>query len=571
MTDSPVQHEQYIHGCYVKTSYDDDAVVMKVRVYSEDKEPYNAIKIVQNPTRAVYITKPEYRSHDRKKESEDLNKVDKIVVKNATMAKEIYNQLNPGKGQFVRYVSLKDVNKDPFVYGTDVSIETLIKHRLNVRFKKDYKNKVLPYTTGFYDIETDIKTGKMICATVTHENKIYTAVLEEMMFYEDDNGVKHKAEISDLMEMFSTIFPTYLDSLKPEINPLLEGYEFTPHFKVCKTPAEMVMWLWQCIEKNKTDFLGIWNIVFDMPKTLLALTDEGIDPADVMCSKDVPRKFRKCEFVIDEKKVDHPAKKWHWMYVTGHTQPLDSMCLYSHLRTVKGKESYRLEDILKKEIGAGKLYIKDDKMPDDASTTDWHRYMQAHRPLVYVIYNQVDCVSLGIVERKNRDITQMVALSKDTTYNAYPRQTKKTANDLHFYCLEKLNKVMASTPKTAYTEFDERITLAGGAVLMPERASGCGAHLLMDRPSVETMIHPYVADVDLSSSYPTICAAANISKDTKTSTMLSISGGDLNHARHYCAQMSAVRENAVANGHDYFGLPNYTELISILKTEQLLP
>ena len=106
---------------------------------------------------------------------------------------------------------------------------------------------------------------------------------------------------------------------------------------------------------------------------------------------------------------------------------------------------------------------------------------------------------------------------------------------------------------------------------MPERASGCGAHLLMDRPSVETMIHPYVADVDLSSSYPTICAAANISKDTKTSTMVSISGGDLNHARHYCAQMSAVRENAVAYGLDYFGLPNYTEMISILKAEQLLP
>lgn len=568
---SMATYDRFIHSSYVRTADDRDAVVAKIHRYDENGNVTPILKIFDSPKRTIFLTKPEYRNHPFKKESEKFEFLERHVVNNATMAPEIKALLegpgDPSRPMIPRksFVSLKQVNKSPYVWGTDVPIETLIKHQINKKFAAQYKGPIAPITTGFFDTETDIEKGDILCATVTHENKIYTAIREDFMFHLSEDGTKTPATVEELQKVYTDLFPQYVDSLNDKAKKAMAGRVFVPTFKVVKTSAEIIVWLWSKVHENKTDFLGVWNIEFDIKKVIDALKHEGIKLTDVICSPEVPKEIRKCEFVLDMKDVDHITKKWHWLHSTAHTVILDSMCLYSSLRTVKGKEpSYRLDDILIKEVGAGKLYFTDDKMPQDMTTGDWHRYMQKHHPLFYIVYNQIDCVSLQITEWKNKDLSQMFGLGKDTPFVSYTRQTKKMADDLHFYCLEKLGEVIASTPATARTEFDNYITSAGGAVLAPERSNGSGAHLLVDRPSVETMIHPHTVDADLKSSYPTICGSGNISKDTKTSTILSINGSNIDEARYYYSLLPATRENAVLIGSRYYGLPSYDNIEGVL-------
>ena len=64
----------------------------------------------------------------------------------------------------------------------------------------------------------------------------------------------------------------------------------------------MLVHLFQLIHKLKLDFIGIWNISFDIPYIYDRLKVLGIDPADVMCHPDFPSKI--CYFKPDTRNHD---------------------------------------------------------------------------------------------------------------------------------------------------------------------------------------------------------------------------------------------------------------------------
>ena len=553
---------QFIHSCYVKNpSIDSDAVVIKEYIYptEETVTPEPNIRILQDPKRKFAVTKPVYRTYDHKKEWEDLAAVDWYTTYNKDMSKDIYRALH-GKNPY-GYVKYRQLTNSPYVYGSDIGIETLIKHNYTENLSR-VGYKPVPPTVGMLDIETSVLSDgeEIIMITVTHEKHVYTAILSSFFQTIDRSGQSVSCSITELEHMSQSVLKECIDTY---------GFTFTYH--VAETPQELIFWIWDRIHENHTDFIGVWNIDFDIPKIMKALEDEGIPPEDILSHPDVPKGYRHCYYRQDPTKDGHFSRKWHWLSTSGTAQFYDAMCLYSILRTHTDGllPTYKLDAILKRHNFGGKLKFTSD-IPDTdyMSNIDWHRYMQKNKPYEYIIYNQYDTISVQMLEWETSDVVAMYLLIGDSHLKDYTRQSRRSADVLHFECI-KLNKVCSTVGESMIGPHDDLIPKKdGGTVLRPERTHDLGMKALKDLPHITTMLHPFTGDLDFSQMYPTVIISGNMSQETKKSTLIDIEGFRMEHVQTISSMLISPYENAVSIGSTYFGLPSYTDLLDAYKTER---
>jgi len=571
--DKPVN--EWIHGCHVpKLADGTDAVVVKTMKHMPDGTVVPHLGVVDKPIRPFFVTKPQFRNHEFKKEWELISRLDRYDVPHHRLTDAVASALNDGK--FVPghggYQSLRALCDSPFVYGADVEIETLTKHKFMETFEKSGL-KPSPTTTGFFDIETDVIGGDGTVPniiTVTHENKVYTAIVESFLTVKQPDGRFKRGNLKDLAEFSKTTLDHHIDELitdhlkknpKSALRRMITAKPFEYYFYVGKTPVDLIKWIFSKIHENKTDFLGIWNLDFDIPKILDTLKKDNVPYEDVLCPPELPKKYRYVRYQRDEQVSDSIYKLWHWLHATNYSQFVDSMCLYSILRTVKGKEvSMSLDSVLQTNDLGGKLTFKDDDpATDDMSAMDWHRYMQLNEAYKYIVYNQFDCISLQLMEWKNNDLSSMLVLGGVSRLCKWSRQTRKIADSFYFYGLDD-GKVMASSGATMIDKFDSLLQKQGGAVLRPERTTDIGMRVFFDRPDIVTMLHPFTGDIDFSGQYPTATIMANISKETKVSCGVEIVGLEHRDLWNYYSLCVSLRENAVLIGSKYYGLKGYVDL-----------
>ena len=532
--------KMYVHSCYVNNGAD-DAVIVKTSQLDENGNAIPGLDIIRNPKRPFWVTKQKYRTHQFKKEYESMEYLDQHIVYNKDLAKQVFKSINgytPSGTPF-----LKKVCNSPYVYGATTDIEVLVKRA----YMKKYGDKEpVPFTMGALDIETSVMddSGNIILITVSHENKYYTAI-HDAYFYKNKDGdlPRVKATIDDAMTIINDSLGKYI-----------KEYNLDIQLKVCPDEVEMIKWIWGCIHENKTDFVTIWNMDFDIPKIIEALRKKSVNIEDVMCHPEVPSELRKCHYHHDNRnreQVPHYTELWHWLYCTGYTQITDALNLYSRLRKVKGyKESYTLNAILKEELDLEKLSLGEEGS---------HFIMQRDRFLDYIAYNIFDVIGVWLLEKKNTDHQTMSILAGITPFNVYAFQTIVLSNHLYDYSLSR-NKVPAAVGLSMKTQFTEMIKSKGGTVLPPERSRNGGAKALIERPEFTTMLIPAASDFDFKSYYPSSQRMANISSETKAGTMMSINGSDAD-VQDYCSNVLNPKSNSVHLGHKYFGLPSYTDMI----------
>ena len=552
----------FIHSCHVPniTSDGRDAVVVKEKIVHPDGTTTPNIRVIRDPKVEFGVTKKGAQTHEYKKEAEQLSHLNRYVVPAAKLPQELAKVLYgyiPRRPQ-----SVPRLCNSPYVYGADISAETHLKARYQDRFAQSGR-PVQPVTTGVLDVETSVfpgNFGELTIISVTHEHKVYTAVVEHAFYVLDTSGKRHPGKIEDLARMSHEVLtPKIAQVFDLKTFSHLKGKKLPFEFEyyVGKTPADILHWVFGKIHTNHTDFVGGWNIDYDLNTIFRMCKDFNIPPEDLFCHPSVPRECRYVRYALDNKDVPHFTRKWHWLHSAGTAQFYDAMCLYSVLRTVTGFEtSYKLDDILEKNIGVGKLSFPD--LPDASvlSDTDWHRHMQSKESYRYIIYNQWDVISVQLMEWKNTDVQSMYQLSGVSPLSKYTRQTRKAADTIYFEWLKK--GVMLAAPGAEMgSPWDKQIGKVGGAVLRPELMDMAGMHMLTDAPGIETMMHPFVNDVDFSAMYPTVGAAMNISKETKRWSLLSIDGK--RDDRLYSLMVSTT-ENAVHIGATYFGLPNYSQM-----------
>lgn len=563
--------DEWIHACHVQKKDNTDFVVVKVHRHMADGRIVPTQVIIDKPKRSFYITKPSKRTHEFKKERESLENLDQYVVQNYRLADELSRVLNGTRGKS-RYQSLVNLCNNQYVYGADIHIETLIKHS----FQKNFRNSGLKsskITTGFFDIETDVLSGKNNepnIITVTHENKVYTAILKDFLTVRQSDGTFRPGNLDEFIVFSKKTLDHHIKELltnhmkknpKSLLQKIVNETPFEYFYYVGEKPIDLVRWIFLRIHENKTDFLGIWNLNFDIPHILDVIKNENIPYEDIICNQDLDKNYRYVHYQPDEKEVDNIYKKWHWLHATSPTQFIDSMCLYSILRTVSGKEaSMSLNNVLMINDLGGKLTFKDDDPETELmSDIDWHRYMQKNEAYKYIVYNQFDCISIQLMEWKNNDISSMVVLGGVSQLCKWTRQTRKVADSFYFNALED-KMVTASPGQKMTTQYDDLIEKEGGAVLRPERTTGIGLRIFSDRPDIVTMLHNMVGDVDFSSMYPTVTIVCNIAKDTKLFCGITIDGMSRKDTTDYYSMAISLRENSVMMGHKYFGLPGYKEM-----------
>jgi hypothetical protein len=438
-----------IHSCYKKTSEGDVVVVKEHKVINDKEIP--TLRSFRNPKRTFFVTKPVFRNHSFNKELEDIDKLDRYVVNQYAL----YPKIQEALGMYGR-VDRKTLFASPYLYGADIDIQDLVKMKYINEHHKGANPKI---TYGFLDIEEDTDNGDIILITFcTHDGYIFTAMLDSYMYLEEGkNRVKYTEELVHR-------------TAREQLDEFWESHKLKLYTYVGKTPIDLVKWIFEQINKVKVDFIGIWNLDYDILEILKCIKNSRFSYEDIMIPKEVPYDTRFVNYRQDRSKVDHFTLKWHWLATTGYSQFIDSMCLFSLCRKTQGyRRKYTLDAILKEEINRCKLSLGEEGS---------HYIMRTKRFLDYTIYNIFDAFSMILLEEKNKDIFNMYMLSGVTNIASFPRATVKAKNSLYNSYIKEGKIVGTASVKNKMYTLKALFKNSGGTVLQPERTSKMGLNIL---------------------------------------------------------------------------------------------
>jgi len=529
-------------------------------------------KALLNPRRRIYITKPQYRNHDLKKETEDITATDMHIVEDRFLPQELKKIF--GIPEWKR-VGLRKLCDSPYIYNADIKMETLVR----IAYEKFLRHEILHFTKGYLDIEASMLGCDRINAmTYIHENTVYTVALKDFMkIYDDKKKFVRDANEKDIRRAIEKHLGKFTEDGKIHIvndkmkKPVDVKLDF--HFKICENELELLLWIFNHIHKCESDFIYIWNISYDVPKIASRLQYYGHEPKEVFSHPSVPPQWRHFYFKEDKKKTQHMSDKWHWVSTTGMSQFVDQMLLYARIRKAERKKSkYSLEAICQEELGIGKLTLEDD---DEVSanvhlphrlvgTKEWHVYMQQYNFVEYVVYNIQDVLLLKFLEDKNNDTRGLYSLTEHSGLSEFSKQSSMLKDSYYKFALDR-GRVFAATGENMKGPYDDLIGKQGGAVLRADLCRDIGMRCIKQKPEFESMVLTMCSDLDYKAIYPSLKSGYGISKETKISTTVAIQGQPQETIEHYYGAIATPEENAVWVGHQYFGLPNYEEMANLIR------
>jgi hypothetical protein len=561
-----------LHNTYVSDlGNGTDAIVVSEIVENEHSDTRPNLRIIKSPKVSFWVTQPQYRNHTDKKELEELRKLDEYIVPYKDKDKEIFKVLNGFYPNFLTFKQRKELYQSPYLYGANIDISALV----GIKYKQDLlKANRTPHTptTGFFDIEKSLipaTYGKLPLMAFVAEDRVYLAMKQSFM-YEERNGKMESVSIEDVEKAAHE----YIDPLVENIfatNSDLADYKsrlpFKYHFFAGETEVDMIKWIWSKMHETQVSFIGIWNLGFDIPEIIAVLDEAGIAHKDVFSHpslKGTPYSY--ASFHEDKRKVAHFTQKWHWLSATGHCQFVDSMALYSYIRTVDGKEaSYALDDILKKYNLGGKLKIDKTSELEGLQTEDWHRAMLGRFFTLYAVYAMWDSMSLQLLEWRNNDLTSLMLGSDISSPKYFPNQTIRATNTL-FEDWKPKGFILGTGTDVEGIRDDDLLT-AGGAVLSPQNLVAKGVRLFKEWPNHHTHCYVWLGDVDFAALYPSLCVALNISRQTKVSTILAIKAPWVQSRYQsdvaietYCSYLITPDSTGYELGTEFYNLPTYSEL-----------
>lgn len=529
----------FCHGNYVESKTQSYLIANIKKVDSYE----STLQIIENPVFPFWVTKPQFRNHTSKKEQVPLSEVEQYSAPITEFPQAICKALGqrwwPGR-------RLKEILDNPFIYGADIDPVVRLKHAYR-KANPDATIKLIK--DGMFDIEQDVSgTNQIIAATYIdiYTKSVYVAYLNTYLKGKDPSQVP--CAVAREQKRFR-------DKILDKFKPLYDTSNFKYIYHGSDDEKDLLLWIIGQIHLCKPDFVGIWNMGFDIPAILTRCVFLNIDPRDLFCHPDVPKNFRSVKWKEDKSEVEHFLDRWDYFEVSGYTLFFDSMCLYARLRKVEGRKStYTLGVIGGDEIGAGKMEFGEGL---------GHYEMQNFHFVDYVAYNVIDVMIMVIMELKNRDIRSMLNLISSSNLQVMARQTVQLKNDYFEYQLAA-GRVIASVGTSMKAEYDDRIPNIGGCVVSPNLARGTGIPILLESDR-ETKLHRYVFDLDIRSAYPYLTASRNVSKKTKLATVLSIEGHTTEEINVLFDWMIDIDENSVSIGSTFLGLPNYQEMLTLIQ------
>lgn len=559
----------------------DDMIMVKEYIHHPDGTTTPNIRKISNFMREFWVTKEGFQNHADKKEWELVSRLKRYETTQGRLTENVARALGrPGLKS-----SLKMLARSQYLYGCDITTPALVKRK----YMKQFENCITPNTVAVLDIETDVVKGHgdILSIALTFRNRAIVAVTKEFLgtivnpedktheafikylgnFQADEEAL---AKISDVKERESR---RKLLDLKARAIKLEVVVVDSPGKAVCAIMERAHQWM--------PDFIAIWNINYDLPRIISALEKEGFDPGRIMSDPSMPERFKFAKYIQGPNKKKksngeetplHPADQWHIMECPASFYFIDAMCVYKRIRVVKGMEpSYSLDYILNKNLGIRKLKFKE---ADHLSGLKWHQFMQANYKIEYIIYNLFDCISVELLDEKNKDLALTISvLCEHSEYSRFPSQPRRTVDDLHFFCLEDEEpRVIATTSDKMNDENEELIVgMNDWIVTLPAHlVVDNGLKVIKEMPELRTGLRVHVADLDVSAAYPNTEDFMNISKETTYRELSKIRGISEDVQRQCGINLTGGTTNAVEICCNLYGLPGFDTLLhSFVEDKQI--
>ena len=495
------------------------------------------LSIVEEPLMEIYFEKPEFRDHDYNLNYQHIENLDKVVVKYKDIIYAIANDMgDEGIRRLNNYFTtgnyrgLKEFFTYPYVFGADYDIRAWYRHKWLLSFDND---KTKPITKGYADIEVDgleavglpspvFNPIDLVTVIDTQTKESYTFALIGVTCQEKDMSNMSEREKEKELERRALYekrlkqqdyWSTHIDELEKETAKMFgENYPgFHFNFYFYKDERKMLVHLFQLINTLKLDFIGFWNISFDIPYIIERLQVLGLDPAEVMCPKDFP--VKECWFKKDEHNFEVKNKS-DFFHITSYTVFYDQMITYAAIRKSSSElRSNKLTYIAQHEIGDSKLNYEED---GNIKTVSYNNYLR------YILYNIKDVLLQVGIENRTSDIeTYYITSYKNMTpYESEFKQTVKLRNIQYrsFYSQslipgENINSFLYNLQKEKEQndKNDDDPTFEGALVGNPLLIDKFGSEMYNHKTN---SIFDYSIDMDMSAFYPSTIRVMNIDGST---------------------------------------------------------
>lgn len=529
---------------YIKANKKDGTKDYLYLIWKDIDTNEKYMQAIEEPKMDIYFEKPEFRNHLYNKNYATIDTVEKKTVTYKDIIYEIANDMGDRGKQKIQdcfttrnYKGLKEFMMYPYVYGADYDIRTWYRYQWMKYFDND-KPKNL--SIGFLDIEVDTleSTGfpnpvfdpidLVTFIDITHNNS-YTFILVNRKCNSNDDFKRNLYKTRHETEEY---YLNNIEELKREAHEKFdESYpDMIYNFYFYKDEIKMLSHLFQLINQLKLDFVGVWNISFDIPYIINRIETLGYDPKEIMCHPDFP--VKECCFKKDT--INFAVKnKSDFFKISSYTVFFDQMIVYAAIR--KGQQELRstkLTYIAKREIGDEKLDYSEEGSLKTLGYRNW---------LMYVLYNIKDVLLQKGIEERTTDVYTYYFTSYQniTPYENEFKQTVKLRNVQYLFYLDNgmipgqnVNAILynGKDNKEKDDEDEEDSKFEGALVGNPLLIDNFGMKLFNQKSN---NIFRYSIDMDMTAFYPSTIFEMNIDPSTLIFKMIlpcdqyDVRGGDI--------------------------------------------
>lgn len=314
----------------------------------------------------------------------------------------------------------------PNIFGSDIHIEDAYR----LYFDLSYKNRPIPITKAYFDIEVDTidmagdfpELGECPINALTYidtDSKVVSTFLLR------DENIPQIQELEDevkkgiaLQELKAFVINHVGGREAAQKHDLLD-FNYDIYFY--DEEIQLIVDTFRLIHTREPDFLLAWNMSFDIPYINERIKFLGYDPGMIMSHPEAISKISKYYIDIENKAL--PAQRGDFFTINGKTIYLDQVVHFASRR--KGQSSF---DNLKLDY-IGQLISNVGKLSFEHIAKNFAEFPRVAYKLFY-FYNVMDTIVQHCVENKVNDIGYVFnkCLLNNTRYHKAHRQTVYLTN-----------------------------------------------------------------------------------------------------------------------------------------------
>lgn len=407
--------------------------------YKDNTNHTKGHEIIYEPTYRFYRAKDDVAIHHNMFYIEK-EKVEPVECKYTDLAKTIaeitgnldffYENKKAGN-----YRANKALHTIPSIFSSDSNIED----HYRARFSQEYTNESVPVTKGYFDIEADTKRmegdfpelGECPINAVSYiDDKTNTVNVFLLRDIFGDNPLIEEFEKNNFSDstkanaLFKELQAFIIENVGGPDKAKKFGLDHLNfEFMFFDDEVQLLIALFQIINRNCPDFMLAWNMAFDIPYIIERCYRLGIDPAIILSASNYTEKY--ATYYIDEQHRNEYELRGDYYDIAADTVYLDQLVQFASRR--KGQAAFpnfKLDtaaDIITKGAVRKLDYSHITTNISDLPYKDYK---------IFVFYNIMDTIAQKCIEVTVEDIDYIFAtcVTNDTRYSKGHRQTVYLTN-----------------------------------------------------------------------------------------------------------------------------------------------